>query len=212
MAKKTIVEKEITMPTSARSAAYEQAKAFDGSQSVLKTIAAYVKSVDKDFGQPKYKNEELEAELDAGYNLRFAEMQADVPYIITGQGDFVNLSGKTELPKGHSVLTYSYVIGLTTVQYGKIENKGLKTQIGMMRDEASTYRSNRKGDLKKAILGVVRKPRAANKTLMESWIEFFKAQEKKVTHGKQTGDPHADMVTFKLARDAFFEVIKSRIQ
>ena len=101
---------------------------------------------------------------------------------------------------------------MTTVEYNKIDNKGLKEQVKVMRDEASTYRSNRKSDIRKAILGVTRKERAANLTLIESWTKFFKDQEKKVTHGKTTGDPHADMVTFRLARDAFFEVIKKRIQ
>ena len=211
MAKKAIVEKTIDI-VSARSAALEQSKAHDASVSVIKSVAAYIKSIDKDFAQPKHKNEELEAELDSGYNQHFAETHSAVPYIITSAGDFVNLSGKTSLPEGHHVLTYSYAINMTTVEYNKIENKGLKTQIKTMRDEASTYRSNRKSDIKKAILGVSRKPRAANKTLIEAWQAFFKDQEKKVTHGKQTGDPHADMVTFRLARDAFFEVINKRIQ
>jgi hypothetical protein len=211
MAKKTIVEKNIEI-VSARSAALEQSKAHDRKESVIKSVAAFVKSQDKDFGQPKHKNEELEAELDSGYNQHYAETHDAVPYIITSAGDFVNLSGKTTLPEGHHVLTFSHVINMTTVEYNKIENKGLKAQIKTMRDEASTYRSNRKGEIKAAINGKVRKARAANKTLLESWQAFFKDQETKVTHGKQTGDPHADMVTFRLARDAFFEVIKKRIQ
>jgi len=211
MAKKAIKEVNIEI-VSARSAALEQSKAFDNNVSVIKSVAAFVKSQDKDFATKGHKNEELESELDAGYNQHFAETHDNVPYIITSAGDFINLSGKTTLPDGHHVLTYSNVINMTTVEYNKIENKGHKEQVKTMRDEASTYRSNRKSDIKKAILGISRKPRAANKTLLESWHAFFKAQETKVTHGKQTGDPHADMVTFRLARDAFFEVIKKRIQ
>jgi cytochrome oxidase Cu insertion factor (SCO1/SenC/PrrC family) len=212
MAKKAnVVEKSIEI-VSARSAALEQSKAHDANISVIKSVAAFVKSQDKDFATKGHKNEELEAELDAGYNQHFAETHANVPYIITSAGDFVNLSSKSTLPEGHHVLTYSNAINMTTVEYNKIENKGHKEQVKTMRDEASTYRSNRKGDIRKAILGVTRKARAANKTLMETWTKFFKDQESKVTNGKQTGDPHADMVTFKLARDAFFEVIKKRIQ
>ena len=211
MAKKAIVEQSIEI-VSARSAALEQSKAHDTNISVIKSVAAFVKSQDKDFATKGHKNEELEAELDAGYNQHFAETHSAVPYIITSAGDFVNLSSKSTLPEGHHVLTYSNAINMTTVEYNKIENKGHKEQVKTMRDEASTYRSNRKSDIKKAILGISRKPRAANKTLIESWHAFFKAQESKVTHGKQTGDPHADMVTFRLARDAFFEVIKKRIQ
>jgi hypothetical protein len=212
MAKKAnVVEKSIEI-VSARSAALEQSKAHDANISVIKSVAAFVKSQDKDFATKGHKNEELEAELDAGYNQHFAETHKSVPYIITSAGDFVNLSSKTVLPEGYHVLTYSNAINMTTVEYNKIENKGHKEQVKTMRDEASTYRSNRKSDIRKAILGVTRKARAANKTLLESWQAFFKAQESKVTHGKQTGDPHADMVTFKLARDAFFEVIKKRIQ
>jgi hypothetical protein len=212
MAKKAnVVEKTIEI-VSARSAALEQSKAHDTNISVIKSVAAFVKKQDKDFAVKGHKNEELEAELDAGYNQHFAETHDAVPYIITSAGDFVNLSGKTTLPEGHHVLTWSYVINMTTVEYNKIDNKGLKEQLKTMRDNASDYRSNRKGDIRRAILGVTRKPRAANKTLIESWHAFFKAQETKVTHGKQTGDPHADMVTFRLARDAFFEVINKRIK
>lgn len=211
MAKKSIVEKTIDI-VSIRSAALEQSKAHDRKESVIKSVAAFIKSKDKDFATKGYKNEELEAELDAGYNQHYAETHDSVPYIITSAGDFVNLSGKTTLPEGHHVLTFSNVINMTTVEYNKIENKGHKAQVKLMRDDASTYRSNRKGEIKKAILGVTRKERAANLTLIESWTKFFKDQEKKVTHGKTTGDPHADMVTFRLARDAFFEVIKKRIQ
>jgi hypothetical protein len=212
MAKKAnVVEKSIEI-VSARSAALEQSKAHDANISVIKSVAAFVKSQDKDFATKGHKNEELEAELDAGYNQHFAETHKSVPYIITSAGDFVNLSSKTVLPEGYHVLTYANAINMTTVEYNKIENKGHKEQVKTMRDEASTYRSNRKGDIRKAILGVSRKPRAANKTLIEAWHAFFKAQETKVTHGKQTGDPHADMVTFRLARDAFFEVINKRIQ
>lgn len=212
MAKKAnVVEKSIEI-VSARSAALQQSKAHDANISVIKSVAAFVKSQDKDFATKGHKNEELEAELDAGYNQHFAETHSAIPYIITSAGDFVNLSGKTSLPEGHHVLTYANVINMTTVEYNKIENKGHKEQVKVMRDEASTYRSNRKGDIRKAILGVTRKERAANLTLIESWTKFFKDQEKKVTHGKTTGDPHADMVTFRLARDAFFEVINKRIQ
>jgi hypothetical protein len=212
MAKKAnVVEKSIEI-VSIRSAALEQAKAHDANISVIKSVAAFVKKQDKDFATKGHKNEELESELDAGYNQHYAETHDAIPYIITSAGDFVNLSGKTTLPEGHHVLTWSHAINMVTVDYNKIDNKGYKEQVKSMRDDASTYRSNRKGDIKKAILGISRKPRAANKTLIESWHAFFKAQETKVTHGKQTGDPHADMVTFKLARDAFFEVIKKRIQ
>ena len=211
MAKKAIKEINIEI-VSARSAALEQSKAHDADISVIKSVAAFVKSQDKDFATKGHKNEELEAELDAGYNQHYAETHDAVPYIITSAGDFVNLSSKTTLPEGHHVLTWSNVINMTTVEYNKIENKDLKDYVQVMRKEASTYRSNRKKDIRNAILGVTRKSRSANKTLFEAWQVFFKEQEKKVTHGKQTGDPHADMVTFRLARDAFFEVINKRIK
>jgi len=123
------------------------------------------------------------------------------------EGQFVNVSQLAKKPKETSNITVQYCVGLSNYDLRKIEDKDKKAVIQAVRNECSTYVSNRMSDLKKAILGKGDRKRTGNKTLQEFWTVTFDV-DKKIIHAKTLGDPLADLDLHKKAFAAFWQVFK----
>jgi hypothetical protein len=189
---------------SAKDAAYSQAVASDGKESAIAKVAGYVKMHNPQW--PTVTNDELESELTEGYRLRFAENNPPVVYGYI-EGQFVNVTQLAKKPKETSNITVQYCVGLSNYDLRKIEDKDKKAVIQAVRNECSTYVSNRMSDLKKAILGKGDRKRTGNKTLQEFWTATFDV-DKKIIHAKTLGDPLADLDLHKKAFAAFWQVFK----
>lgn len=189
---------------SAKDAAYSQAVASDNSQSAVAKVAGYVKMHNPQW--PSVENAELESELTEGYRLRFAENNPPVVYGYI-EGQFVNVTQLAKKPKETVNITVQYCVGLSNYDLRKIEDKDKKAVIQAVRNECSTYVSNRMSDLKKAILGKGERKRAGNKTLHEFWTATFDV-DSKIIHAKTLGDPLADLDLHKKAYAAFWQVFK----
>jgi len=189
---------------SAKDAAYSQAVASDGKESAIAKVAGYVKMHNPQW--PTVTNDELESELTEGYRLRFAENNPPMLYGYI-EGQFVNVSQLAKKPKETSNITVQYCVGLSNYDLRKIEDKDKKAVIQAVRNECSTYVSNRMSDLKKAILGKGDRKRTGNKTLQEFWTATFDV-DKKIIHAKTLGDPLADLDLHKKAFAAFWQVFK----
>ena len=189
---------------SAKDAAYSQAVASDGKESAIAKVAGYVKMHNPQW--PTVTNDELESELTEGYRLRFAENNPPMLYGYI-EGQFVNVSQLAKKPKETSNITVQYCVGLSNYDLRKVEDKDKKAVIQAIRNECSTYVSNRMSDLKKAILGKGDRKRTGNKTLQEFWTATFYV-DKKIIHAKTLGDPLADLDLHKKAFAAFWQVFK----
>ena len=155
---------------------------------------------------PSVDNAELESELTEGYRLRFAETHPPVLYGYV-EGQFVNVSQLAKKPKETTNITVQYCVGLSNYDLRKVEDKEKKAVIQAVRNECSTYVSNRMSDLKKAIIGKTDRKRNTNKTLEEFWTATFDV-DKKVIHAKTLGDPLADLDIHKKAFAAFWQVFR----
>ena len=189
---------------SAKDAAYSQAVASDNKESAIAKVAGYVKMHNPQW--PTVTNDELESELTEGYRLRFAENNPPMLYGYI-EGQFVNVTQLAKKPKETSNITVQYCVGLSNYDLRKIEDKDKKAVIQAVRNECSTYVSNRMSDLKKAILGKNDRKRTGNKTLQEFWTATFDV-DKKIIHAKTLGDPLADLDLHKKAFAAFWQVFK----
>lgn len=218
MAKKQVVENlensNDVVISSLRDAAYKQSKSYDDNQAVLQKVKNYIATQCPSW--PEKENAEVEAELESGYKLRYGELHPAKSYAFkenaAGQKFFADVSDMAKRPDGTVEISVSYATGLSNYDLRKVEPAEKKKVVQTLRNECSTYVSGRMKDLKNAIKGKAERKRAENKTLQTHWVEFFKADEKKITHAKTLGDPHADMVTYKLAVDAFWKVINDRIK
>ena len=197
---------------SIRDAAYRQAVSTGAAQSSLEQTARFV--LDKFPKVLTEKSDELNAELREGYLVRFDEITPKREYALV-DGNYVNVSELAKRPATVEVLSVAYATSLSNYDYRKIDNPEKKKIVGEIRAAASTYVSNRIGDLRKKLIELTTPKketgkRAANKTLREHWEANFAKDDGKVVKAKTLGDPDADPVKFRMAVQAFWSAINKK--
>ena len=181
---------------------YNQASFSDS----LKGLARSVYEVMPNFDEEQ--SDEAKLELNAGYQLRFAEnnpklnqhfIVKDNAYLPVDKLAFDNHKGE----KLHR--TVASIMSYTPQAFGALRqsNPVLHGLIKADRDAVSKYCSNRLNDLKKAIKGIknegVARVRGATKTFAETVADTLDSLKKKSVNAKARGDDTVDEAKLKVA-------------
>jgi len=200
---------------SLKDAAYKQSMAGDAAESMLKSVADFVR-----MNHPKWpheKDEVVDNMLRDGYLLRFAETKNGAPreYGFV-DGNYINVTELADKPKSTDVLTVAYATGLSNYDYRMIDNPDKKAIVAEIRDAAKTYVSQNKGRLIKKLDEIdnpekaKEKKRADNKTFRKHWEDLFEKGEAKVKLAQKLGDPDADPKKYNAAVAAFWKVLNAK--
>lgn len=158
-------------------------------------------AIDNIAGFPDECSDEARAELDAGWKLRFNDLNPAKEYMVGGERKTIGID---------------YAMSFSTYEFGKLgETQGaeLKGIVKEWRDRLSTYCSNRYNDLTrsaKKLLNKGEKKRGATLAFGE-WITekdkgWLETADTRCRNASKRGDPTADVVRFRMARDAFLKV------
>ena len=190
---------------------YKQARIGDS----LVQTAKY--ALEKISGFPEEISHEAKAELYSGYFKRYSENNPPVMYAVIN-GHYVRAT--TEHIDNKSVekiaVGMEMAFGLTAQEFGKLKNTEPEKHgvIAKVRDAAQTYASNRLGDLKRAAKKLI-EPSGATRTrttldFVQSVQKAFDAFEGSVKVKAGKGDTTADVVRFRMARDAFWKAYNAK--
>jgi hypothetical protein len=190
---------------------YKQAKIGD---SLIQT-AKY--ALEKISGFPEEISPEAKAELYAGYFKRYSETHPPVMYAIIN-GHYVQASVEHIDNKSVEKIAVGvdYAFALTAQEFGKLKNTEPEKHalVAKVRDAVQTYASNRLSDLKRAAKKLI-EPSGATRS--RTTLDFVQSVQKaldyfegsvKVKAGK--GDTTADVVRFRMARDAFWKAYNAK--
>lgn len=193
-------------------AAYQQAKAGDTTES----IARYVMSKEPNY--PDSISDEGDAALTQGYRLRYHELRGKEVYYKVSESLYVpEADFKGDATKAKKVeVTVNYALAFTTHEFGRMADSHgaqFKSIIEKVRKDASTYVSNRKGDLKRAVNRIKNagktRTRAATKAFAERVDAMLKDLQKFCINAHTKGDPDADKAKLNKAIAAFNVVWKA---
>lgn len=200
---------------SLKDAAYNQARAGDAAESMVLSVARFVRLHHPDY--PTVKDEVVDNLLSDGYLLRFAETKKGAPreygYV---DGNYVNVTELASKPKSTDVLTVAYATGLSNYDYRVIDNPDKKAIVAEIRDAAKTYVSQNKARLFKKLEEIdnpdkaKEKKRADNKTFRKHWEDLFEKGEAKVKLAQKLGDPDANPAKYNAAVAAFWQVLNAK--
>lgn len=156
--------------------------------------------------------EEVRNELRAGFILRKQEITEPVYYKM-GEGKFIPVTDKTV--DGLTVMTPIVAMSWSQHEFGQLKktDPAMHAIAASMRDKVNTYVSDKMKSLTAAVKvlaneGKVRQ-RAVNKTFVEALETVFDAFDKKVKTAKDRGDPNANPVKYRMARDAFWKTFNT---
>lgn len=158
-------------------------------------------AIDNIAGFPNECSKEARAELDSGWLLRFNENNPAKEYLIGGE---------------RKVIGVEFAMSFSTYEFGKLaETQGaeLKSIVKDWRDDASTYCSNKFGELvrsAKKLLSKGSSTRGATLAFGE-WVMqkdkgWLDTADTRCRNASKRGDPSADVVKFRMAKDAFLKV------
>jgi len=189
--------------TSLKDGAYKQALANDRMRGVAKFVLERCKSF------PDQIPDEVKAELYAGYQLRFNEVNPAEQYAVIN--DHYVLINTPELADSKEKVNIGvdYAFSFTQQQYGKLKNENpyLHAIIKSWRDKVNTYCSNRLGDLKRQARTILnegkQRERGATADFAKRLDDVFKDLRIKCDNAQKRGDETADKKKFDLARSAF---------
>lgn len=194
--------------TSFKDGAYKQALASDR----MRSVARYVMEQCKAF--PESLPDEIKAELNDGYRLRFNEVNKPDSYAIVND-HYIKLDGSNpdlESEREKVVIGVDYAFSFTQQQYGKLKNENpyLHAIIKSWRDRTNTYCSNRLSDLKRQARAILNegktRERGATLDFAQRIAELFKGDQSivvKCKNAKARGDDTADEKKLSLAINAF---------
>ncbi len=187
---------------------YDSARNLDNAES----MARY--AIDNIAGFPAECSETAKAELDSGFLLRFHENNPPVEYGIV-DGNYIPLANLKEKPAETVTIGIDYAMSFSTHAFGRMaetHNPQLKAIVKDWRDRGSTYCSAcYKGlvNTAKRLLGNGKRKRGQTADF-NAWIIEEKGMidtaETRCRNAAKRGDPTADLVRFRLARDAFLKV------
>lgn len=189
--------------TSLKDGAYKQALANDRMRGVARFVLERCKSF------PDQIPDEVKAELYAGYQLRFNEVNPAEQYAVIN--DHYVLINTPELANSKEKVNIGvdYAFSFTQQQYGKLKNENpyLHAIIKAWRDKVNTYCSNRLGDLKRQARTILnegkQRERGATADFAKRLDDVFKDLRIKCDNAQKRGDETADKKKFDLARSAF---------
>ena len=191
--------------TSLKDGAYKQALANDR----MRGVARFVMEKCKTF--PDTVPDEVKAELYAGYQLRFNEVNKADRYAIVND-HYLLIDGSNpalEDEREKVVIGVDYAMSFSQQQYGKLKNENpyLHAIIKQWRDRVNTYCSNRLGDLKRQARTILtegkKRERGATADFAHRLEDVFKDLATKCKNAKARGDETADDKKFATARAAF---------
>ena len=191
--------------TSLKDGAYKQAVANDR----MRGVARFV--MDKCKAFPETVPDEVKAELYAGYQLRFNEVNRADRYAIVND-HYLLIDGSNpalEDEREKVVIGVDYAFSFTQQQYGKLKNENpyLHAIIKQWRDKVNTYCSNRLADLKRQARTILnegkQRERGATADFAHRLDEVFKDLATKCKNAKARGDESADEKKYATARQAF---------
>ena len=191
--------------TSLKDGAYKQALASDRMRSVARYVMDHCK------GFPETLTDEVKAELNAGYQLRFNETNKADRYAIVND-HYLLIDGSNpalEDEREKVVIGVDYAFSFTQQQFGKLKNENpyLHAIIKQWRDKVNTYCSNRLADLKRQARTILnegkQKERSATADFAHRITDVFEDLRIKCVNAQKRGDETADAKKFALARQAF---------
>lgn len=186
--------------------AYNQASFTDSLRGIARSVYEQYPTFDEEV------SDEAKLELNAGYQLRFAEnnpkfdqhfIVKDNAYLPVDKLAFDNHKGE----KLHR--TVASIMSYTPQAFGALRqsNPQLHSLIKAERDSVSKYCSNRLADLKKAIRAIknegVARVRGATKTFAETVKDTMAGLKKKCANAKARGDESANEKQLVLAISEF---------
>lgn len=199
MAKKA----DFSVPSSMKDVAYRFAVNGETTESLAKWVLDQCPSFLD--GAPK----EVIAELTAGFLLRKQEITVPQHYKLS-DGVFIPVTDTSI--EGLITLTPNVVMSYSQHEFTQLgrTDPALQALMKRMRKDCSTYVSNRKESLTKVIKALVSsgtpRTRAVNKGFVEAMETVFDAYDKRVRTAKDRGDPGADPVKYRAARDGFWKI------
>lgn len=191
--------------TSLKDGAYKQALANDRMRSVARFV------IDKCKTFPESVSDEVKAELYAGYQLRFNEVNKPDRYAIVND-HYLLIDGSNpalEDEREKVIIGVDYAFSFTQQQYGKLKNENpyLHAIIKQWRDKVNTYCSNRLSDLKRQARTILNegktRERGATADFAHRISDIFTDLAVKCKNAKARGDETADEKKFATARQAF---------
>ena len=195
--------------TSIKDSAYNQALASDK----MRGVARYVMTQCPSF--PDQIPDEIKAELNEGYRLRFNESNPPKTYVVVND-HYILVDGSNpdlEKEKEKVIIGVDYAcVSFTQQQYGKLKNENpyLHAIIKEWRDKTNVYCSNRLGDLKRQAKTILNegktRERSATLDFAHRVAEIFKGDQGlvvKCKNAKARGDDTADEKKLSLAINAF---------
>ena len=193
--------------TSLKDGAYKQALASDR----MRGVARYVMDQCKAF--PEALPDEVKAELNEGYRLRFNEVNKPDTYAIVNDHYILIDGSNPDLDTREKVIIgVDYSMSFSQQQYGKLKNENpyLHAIIKGWRDRVNTYCSNRLGDLKRQARAILNegktRERGATADFATRITQVFKGDKGLIQMCKNAvarGDTTADEKRLKLSIDAF---------
>jgi hypothetical protein len=193
---------------SIKDGAYKQALASDRvyrvAQFVLEQFPVF----------PKEVPDELRAQLNEGYRLRFNETNPPKRYAVVNDHYLLIDGSNPDLEKEREIVNIGveFAYSFTQQQFGKLKNENpyLHAVIEGWRSKVSTYCSNRLGDLKRQARVILNegktKDRSATLSFAEYLTKVFKGEQGltvRCKNAKARGDDTADERKLKTAIDAF---------
>lgn len=209
MATKKSVSPELSVITSLKDGAYQQATATQK----IRDFAKY--ALDNIAGFPESLPEESRDQLYQGYQLRYSQNNPAKTYAVIN-AHYVLASD--EHIKNNDIekveLSVAYVMSFTPQEFGKLKNENPEKHslIKGLRDNVGVYCSNRKNDLVRMAKNIIAekegkaKTRTANKDFDESISAIFDSLDTKLKSAKSRGDITADEQRFKKAKIAFLAI------
>ena len=191
---------------SLRDLGYKQAQSAD----TLEDAARY--AIDNIAGFPETIMPEAKAEVVGGYRLRYAENKPAKTFIVVDGNYLQETDLKAKKGTEKVIIGVDYAFSFTSQEFGKLknENPALHAIIGEVRNNTSTYCSNRFAELvtrAKKLLAPRTNGKRQELTFTESMTKIFDAQEKSCKVKQAKGDQVADINKYKLSVQAFWSTM-----
>jgi hypothetical protein len=190
---------------------YKQAKIGDS----LSATAKY--ALEKISGFPEEISQEAKDELYAGYYKRYSETHPPVMYAVIN-GHYIQATPEHIDNKAVEKIAVGidYAFALTAQEFGKLKNTEPEKHslIAKVRNATQTYASNRLADLKRAAKKLI-EPSGATRT--RTTVDFVQSVQKALDYVEGSvkvkaakGDTTANIVQFRMARDAFWKAYNAK--
>lgn len=203
-AKQHVPADSVVSISSLEDAGFVQAGAHEVADQVAHFVMAQVP------GFPDEVPSETKEALYKGYRRKFALLKGTELYAVIGDHLVKASDDQRENPKIEKIeIGVDYAFSYTSQEFGKLRNDrpALHAIVGDIREKASTYCSNRLGDLKRAVRKIKNagkdRNRTANKNFAEYVDKFFMDSLDRLKSASARGDTTANAERFAKAKVAF---------